>query len=120
MEKTKSEYFKAWQIGKKRNDGKEMPENWTTIEYNAFENLGPRGLAMSFLRPRAMDEDDANVNTSREGARAVVKGNNKIKCEEERKTPFSEKDNARVAIDIAAQMARHTKLAQMKIVMQSI
>ncbi len=63
---------------------------------------------MSFLRPGAMDEDDADVNTSREGARAVVKGNKKIRCEEEIKNTFCEKDKARA--DIAGKMARHTKM----------
>jgi hypothetical protein len=44
MEKTKSEYFKAWQKGKTCCDENEMPNKWMTIEYDVSEYLQPRGV----------------------------------------------------------------------------
>ena len=64
-----------------------------------------------------MDDDDSEENTSREGARAVVKTNKKAKVGALSIAPTIEKSNARA--NIAEQMmATHTRMAKLKLIMQ--
>ena len=55
-----------------------MVETWTTVEWEAFEYLGPQGMDASFLKPGSLEDDDSNVDTSREGATDVVKGKTRL------------------------------------------
>ncbi len=62
-----------------RWEDKDMLDTWTIVEWEAFEYLGSQGMDASFLKPGSLEDDDCDVDTSREGEMDVVKGNNKVK-----------------------------------------
>jgi hypothetical protein len=73
-------------------------------------------MDVSFLRLGSLEDDDCDVDVSRKGAREVVKANKRGKCESVSATPVNENATDRAAI--AMKMKAHTKMANMRLVMQ--
>jgi hypothetical protein len=117
MLNVKTEYFEVWKKGKKRFEGKDMADNWTSAEWVVFEYLGPRGMDMSFLRPGSMDDDEASTDNNREGAKSVVKNNKKAKIELSARVSTKDDENAKSRAAIALEMAAHTKMANRRLIM---
>jgi len=116
MMRLKNEYYTIWKKGKKRFEAKEMVDSWTTIEWQAFEYLRPRGMDYSFLRPGSLEDDDCEVDASRAGAREVVKSKKRSKFENEAFAHVNENAAARAAIVV--EMAAHTKMSNKKLILQ--
>ena len=62
MMHVKMDFFNLWKKGKKRFEEKEIIETWTTVEWDTFEYLGPRGMDVSFLRPGSLENDENEVD----------------------------------------------------------
>ena len=116
MDQVKNAYYNIWRKGKKRWEEKDMNDSWTTAEWETFEYLGPRGMDVSFLRAGSMEDDDCNVDSSRAGAREVVKANKKVKFETA--SVGHENENAAARAAIAGEMAAHTKMSNRRLILQ--
>ncbi len=115
MQEVKNEYYNVWKRCKKRYDEKDMIHTWTTIEWETFLYLGPRGIDFSFLRPGSLEDDDCAVDSSRAGAREVVKADKKAKFESKERVHVDE--NAAATATIAVKMAAHTKMSNKKLIL---
>jgi hypothetical protein len=115
MTQVKTAYFEYWKKGKKKYTNKDMIDNWTTVEWAAFEYLGPQGMYVSCLKAGSLENNDGDVNTSRESARKVAKDNKKHGYAHAI-TPMDENDTIRAAI--SKEMAAHTKMANKRLILQ--
>ena len=87
------------------------------VEYAAFLYLGPRGSDLSSLKPGSLDDDDANFDISRKRGNAATKAHKKMKFDiVAEPSRIEEKKNGKESI--AAELAAHTKMASMRLVMQ--
>ncbi len=93
------------------------PDNkWFAIEYDVFEYLGPRGKDLASLKTGSLDDDDADLDTSRESAKMGVKAAKKMKFDAKDPDPTDAKLMAKRAI--ADQLESHTRMASMRLVIQ--
>ncbi len=93
-----------------------MADTWTTAKWETFEYLGPRRMDHSFLRHGSKEDDECDVDASRAGAKEVVKANKRGKYENESTAPMKENATARAAIVV--EMAAHTKMSNMRLILQ--
>lgn len=93
-----------------------MLDTWTVVEWEAFECLGPQGMDASFWKPGSLEDDDCDVDTSREGARDVVKGSNMVKHGRATSMPAMD-ENVAARNAIAIKMAAHTKMANKRLIL---
>jgi len=115
MTQVKTANFEYWKKGKKKYGDKDMIDNWTSVEWAAFEYLGPQGMDVAFLKAGSLENDDGDVNTNRESARNVAK-DNKNHGYAQAIPPKDKNAIARAAI--AKEMAAHTKMANMRLILQ--
>ena len=94
----------------------EPDAKWSSLEYDVFEYLGPRGKDLASLRTGAIDDDDADLDTSRESAKKGVRALKKQKFDQMEFDVTG--DKTKTKNDIAAQLESHTRMSSMRIVMQ--
>ncbi len=117
MLRTKIAYFNIWKKGKKRYELMgELNAKWTSLEYDVFEYLGPRGKDLASLKKGAMDDDDADLDTSRESAKKGVRAAKKMKFDTKESDVIDAK--TKTQNEIAAQLESHSKMASMRLVIQ--
>ncbi len=91
-----------------------MVDTWTTVEWAAFEYLGPQGMDVSFLRTGSLEDDDGKLDTNRKSARNAVKDNKKHNHVE----AFLQTDeNVTARAAIAWEMGAHIKMANKRLIL---
>jgi hypothetical protein len=73
-------------------------------------------MEVSFLRAGSMEDDDCDLDSSRAGAREVVKSNKKGKYENASVVPANENVPARSSIVV--EMEAHTKMSNIRLILQ--
>ncbi len=89
---------------------------WPLLEYDVFKYLGPKGKDLASLRTGAMDDDDADLDISRESAKKGVRAAKKMKLDTKESDVIDAK--TKTHNEIAAQLESNTNMASMRLVIQ--
>ena len=117
METTKNSFFNLWKKGKKRYESMDAPDSkWSNVEWDVFEYLGPWGKDLASPKTGSLDDDDTDLDTSREIAKKGEKAMKKMKYGD--KVEVTEDAKSKSRSEIAAQLKSHTRMASMRLVMQ--
>ena len=94
----------------------EPDPKWSSLEYDVFEYLGPRGKDLASLRTGSLDDDGDDLDTTRESAKKGVRATKKMKFDA--KVDDIPDAKTRAKSDIAAQLESHTRMASMRMIIQ--